>query len=142
MIKKQLNQFNQFFELEGFRVITEKRNGHPISEATIKVNVDGKTEHTAADGVGPVNALDNALHKSLEKFYPSLKNVRLTDYKVRVLDEKQATAAKVRVLIESADEKDSWGTVGVSDNIIEASWQALVDGISYKLMKDEKSEKS
>ena len=137
LIKKQLQQFNGYFELEGFRVIIEKRNGHPISEATIKVTVDGRSEHTAAEGVGPVNALDNALRKALEKFYPSLKQVRLTDYKVRVLDEKQATEAKVRVLIESADESDSWGTVGVSNNIIEASWQALVDSISYKLMKDE-----
>ncbi len=136
LIKRHLHQFNGYFELEGFRVIIEKRNGHPISEATIKVTVDGKSEHTAAEGVGPVNALDNALRKALEKFYPSLKNTHLVDYKVRVLDEKQATAAKVRVLIETADETDNWGTVGVSDNIIEASWQALVDSISYKLMKD------
>jgi 2-isopropylmalate synthase len=137
LIKKHLHQFNGYFELEGFRVIIEKRNGHPISEATIKVTVDGRSEHTAAEGVGPVNALDHALRKALEKFYPSLKNTHLVDYKVRVLDEKQATAAKVRVLIETADETDRWGTVGVSDNIIEASWQALVDSISYKLMKDE-----
>jgi len=136
LMKKLLQQLNHYFSLEGFRVIIEKRNGNSISEATIKVNVDGQSEHTAAEGVGPVNALDNALRKALEKFYPALRNVRLTDYKVRVLDEKQATAAKVRVLIESADENESWGTVGVSDNIIEASWQALTDSISYKLMKD------
>lgn len=136
LIKNLLEKMNGYFDLDGFRVIIEKRNGHPISEATIKVNVNGQTEHTAAEGVGPVNALDNALRKALEKFYPALKKMRLTDYKVRVLDEKQATRAKVRVLIESADEKDSWGTVGVSDNIIEASWQALVDSINYKLMRD------
>jgi len=138
LIKNLLHPTNGYFELDGFRVIIEKRNGHPISEATIKVNVNEQTEHTAAEGVGPVNALDNALRKALEKFYPALKNMRLTDYKVRVLDEKQATKAKVRVLIESADETGSWGTVGVSDNIIEASWQALVDSINYKLMKDAK----
>ncbi len=137
LIKKLLEQFHPFFELDGFRVIIEKKNEHPNSEASIKVNVNGQVEHTAAEGVGPVNALDNALRKALEKFYPSLKNMRLTDYKVRVLNEKQATKAKVRVLIESSDETGSWGTVGVSDNIIEASWQALVDSINYKLMKDE-----
>ncbi|MCI0511652.1 citramalate synthase [candidate division KSB1 bacterium] len=137
LIKKLLRQFDCFFELDGFRVIIERRNGEPVSEATIKVTVNGQSEHTAAEGVGPVNALDHALRKALEKFYPALKNMRLTDYKVRVLDEKQATQAKVRVLIESADESDRWGTVGVSDNIIEASWQALVDSISYKLMKDQ-----
>ncbi len=142
LIKKQLKQLNRYFELEGFRVIIEKRNGTSISEATIKLTVNGQSEHTAAEGFGPVNALDNALRKGLEKFYPSLKAMRLTDYKVRVLDEKQATAAKVRVLIESADENESWGTVGVSDNIIEASWQALVDSITYKLMKDESRSRS
>lgn len=136
LIKKLLQKMEDFFSLDGFRVITEKRNGRPISEATIKVNVNNQSEHTAAEGTGPVNALDNALRKALEKFYPTLKQMRLTDYKVRVLNEKMATAAKVRVLIESADETDSWGTVGVSDNIIEASWQALVDSISFKLMKD------
>lgn len=136
LMKKLLRQFNLFFELAGFRVIIEKRNGQAISEATIKVTVGKLTEHTAAEGVGPVNALDNALRKALEKFYPTLKEMHLVDYKVRVLDGKQATQAKVRVLIESADAKDTWGTVGVSNNIIEASWQALVDSISYKLMKD------
>ncbi|MBN1348014.1 citramalate synthase [candidate division KSB1 bacterium] len=139
LIKKSLQRMQHYFELEGFRVIIEKRNGHPISEATIKVKVDGKTEHTAAEGVGPVNALDNALRKALEKFYPTLKDMHLTDYKVRVLNEKQATEAFVRVLIETADGTDSWGTVGVSNNIIEASWQALVDSINYKLMKDAKA---
>jgi len=94
--------------------------------------------HTAADGVGPVNALDNALRKALERFFPSLEEVRLIDYKVRVLPGTLATASKVRVLIESTDGKDTWGTVGVSDNIIEASWQALIDSIDYKLYKDEK----
>jgi 2-isopropylmalate synthase len=100
------------------------------------VKVNGVREQTAAEGDGPVNALDNALRKALKPFYPTLASMHLTDFKVRVLDEKQGTAAKVRVLIQSQDEHDSWGTVGVSENIIEASWQALVDSIEYKLMKD------
>jgi 2-isopropylmalate synthase len=102
----------------------------------IKVSVDGKREITAAEGDGPVNALDKALRKALEVFYPDLSDVHLTDYKVRVLDSTSATASKVRVLIESSDGNDSWTTVGVSKDIIEASWIALVDSIEYKLIKD------
>ena len=102
----------------------------------IKVSVDGRKEITAAEGDGPVNALDKALRKALEVFYPSLSQVHLTDYKVRVLDSNSATASKVRVLIESSDGDDSWTTVGVSKDIIEASWTALVDSIEYKLIKD------
>ena len=98
------------------------------------VKVGGEIEHTAAVGRGPVNALDNALRKALEKFYPKLKEMRLIDYKVRVLAANRGTAARVRVLIESSDKKKKWGTVGVSENIMEASWQALVDSIEYKLM--------
>jgi 2-isopropylmalate synthase len=128
--------YKSFFGLEGFRVIVEKlSDGSMLCEATIKVNVDGREEHTAAEGNGPVNALDNALRKALEKFYPELSQVRLTDYKVRVLDVKAGTGAPVRVLVESADHEGRWGTVGVSENIIEASWRALVDGIEYKLLK-------
>jgi len=139
LVKKALNKHKKFFKLRGFRVIDEKhREGQkPFAEATIMVEVGGKIEHTAAVGNGPVNALDNALRKALEKFYPSLANVRLLDYKVRVLTAQKGTAASVRVLIESGDGKDEWGTVGVSENIIEASWIALVDSIEYKLMKDE-----
>jgi 2-isopropylmalate synthase len=101
---------------------------------------DGAVEHTAAQGNGPVNALDRALRKALTKFYPQLEKVELHDYKVRVLGagEDGGTASTVRVLIESGDEQDRWGTVGVSPNVIEASWQALVDSIEYKLYKDEK----
>jgi 2-isopropylmalate synthase len=95
-------------------------------------------EHTAAEGDGPVNALDNALRKALENFYPSLKEMHLIDFKVRVLDQKAGTEAKVRVLIQSQDEESIWSTVGVSENIIEASWQALVDSFEYKLLKDKK----
>lgn len=133
----------KYFNLVGFRVINEKRlDEHPVCEATIMVNVEGKAEHTAALGNGPVNALDNALRKALEKFYPQIKKTELIDYKVRVLDSVQGTASKVRVLIETGDKKDTWGTVGVSENIIEASWQALVDSINYKLYKDEKDRRT
>ena len=98
--------------------------------------MDGTEEHTAAEGVGPVSALDRALRKSLVTFFPCIKDIRLTDYKVRVLNPKGATDAKVRVLIESSDGHETWGTVGVSENLIEASWQALVDSITYKLKKE------
>jgi 2-isopropylmalate synthase len=126
----------KFFELKGFRVVVEKGGGRkPCAEATIKLIVNGKLEHTAAEGNGPVNALDNALRKALEKFFPEIKEIKLTDYKVRVINGSDGTAAKVRVLIESTDGSSTWGTVGVSENIIEASWQALVDSISYKLLK-------
>jgi 2-isopropylmalate synthase len=125
------------FELDGFRVITEKRGAsESTSEAVIKLRVDGKEEHTASEGEGPVSALDRALRKSLTTFFPCIRDIRLTDYKVRVLNPEGGTDAKVRVLIESSDGKESWGTVGVSENLIEASWQALVDSITYKLKKE------
>ena len=104
------------------------------AEAIVKINVEGQTVYTAAEGNGPVNALDNALRKALEQFYPSINNIHLADYKVRVIDEKDATAAKVRVLIESTDFNNTWNTVGVSSNVIEASWEALVDSIRYALL--------
>lgn len=137
LIKKALNKHKKFFELEGFRVVIEKRSDKKItSEAIIKLKVKGIEEHTAAEGDGPINALDNALRKALKDFYPTLSKMHLSDFKVRVLDEKAGTAAKVRVLIESQDEKNIWSTIGVSENIIEASWQALTDSIEYKLLKD------
>lgn len=138
LMKKALGLHKRFFDLIGFRTIIEKRREgeEPISEATIMVKVGGHVEHTAATGKGPVNAIDNALRKGLEKFYPALKSVKLHDYKVRVLTAGKGTAAKVRVLIESGDEEERWGTVGVSENIIEASYQALVDSIEYKLLKE------
>ncbi len=143
LMKKALKTDKKFFRLLGFRVIDEKREEGepPYSEATIMVEVGGRVEHTAAVGNGPVNALDNALRKALEKFYPELKEVELKDFKVRVLSTGEGTAAKVRVLIESGDKHDRWGTVGVSHNIIEASWQALVDSIDYKLLKGVKKAK-
>jgi len=127
------------FKLIGFRVIDEKRKEDepPIAEATIMLEApDGQIEHTAAQGNGPVNALDGALRKALVKFYPEIQEVRLHDYKVRVLGGGEGTGAVVRVLIESGDEHERWGTVGVSPNVIEASWQALVDSMDYKLYKD------
>ena len=135
LLRRELKQVQPSFTLEGFRVIMEKRDHKLISEATIKVQVNGVAEQTAAEGDGPVNALDNAIRKALKRFYPTLSEMHLTDFKVRVLDEKAGTAAKVRVLIQSQDARDSWGTVGVSENIIEASWQALVDSLEYKLIK-------
>lgn len=138
IIRKELGKYKPFFELDHFKIIGEHPAGDETfsSSAMIKVNVEGKVEITASEGDGPVNALDKALRKALEVFYPELKNVHLTDYKVRVLDTKEATAAKVRVLIESTDGEDIWTTVGVSTDIIEASWVALVDSIEYKLIKD------
>ena len=140
LIQEALGKKKKNFGLLGFRVIDEKRKEGepPISEATIMVQVDGVMEHAAAMGNGPVNALDQALRRALTKFYPSLKQVELLDYKVRVLSSGEGTGAMVRVLIESGDGKDRWGTVGVSHNVIEASWQALVDSIDYKLYKDER----
>ncbi|HUI91248.1 MAG TPA: citramalate synthase [Chitinivibrionales bacterium] len=135
--QEMLGRIAETFEFKGFRVIEEKReSGDVFSEATIKLKKDGVYEHTAAEGDGPVNALDNALRKALVKFYPNLREVKLEDFKVRVLDGKEGTAAKVRVLIESSDGRDRWGTVGVSTNVIEASWLALIDSLKYKLMKD------
>ncbi|NLE25453.1 MAG: citramalate synthase [Clostridiaceae bacterium] len=137
VIRKQLGKYKPFFELEKFKLMTEQptQNGSSAS-ALIKVKVDGKSEITAAEGDGPVHALDRALRKALEVFYPELSCVYLTDFKVRVIDSQSATAAKVRVLIESSDGDTSWTTVGVSTDIIEASWIALVDSIEYKLLKE------
>jgi 2-isopropylmalate synthase len=136
MMKRALGKCQRFFSLDGFRVIDEKRGDDKITvEATIKLLVEGQSVHTAAEGNGPVSALDHALRKALEKKYPAIKEIRLTDYKVRVLNSKTGTDALVRVIIESTDGTDTWGTVGVSTNIIEASWDALVDSLEYKLLK-------
>ncbi|WP_070000558.1 citramalate synthase [Cellulosilyticum sp. I15G10I2] len=138
LVRKALGKYKPFFDLEEFKIIGEepRRSKGVSSSAIIKVRVGSEVEMTAAEGEGPVNALDTALRKALEVFYPDLKEVHLTDYKVRVLDTKSATAAKVRVLLESTDGEDYWSTVGVSTDIIEASWIALVDSIEYKLIKD------
>jgi 2-isopropylmalate synthase len=136
LARKALGEHEPFFELKGFRVIDEKRSEGepPIAEATIMIAVGDKVEHTAAMGNGPVNAMDNALRKALEKFYPEVSEVRLIDYKVRVIRQ-TGTGSSVRVLIQSEDRESNWGTVGVSHNIIEASWQALVDSIRFKLWR-------
>ncbi|MFX1317464.1 MAG: alpha-isopropylmalate synthase regulatory domain-containing protein, partial [Promethearchaeota archaeon] len=125
----------KFFELEGFRVLTELYKDNLISEATIKVKVKDQEFHTAANGVGPVNALDNALKKALLHFYPSIKEIHLSDFKVRIINQ-EGTASKVRVLAETFDHLDSWGTIGAHENIIVASWEALVDSYIYKLIKE------
>lgn len=137
LMKQALGTRRTFFTVLGYRVIDEKRheNEKLVSEATVRIKVGGKVEHAAAEGSGPVNALDNALRRALTKFYPHLKDVKLIDYKVRVLPSGQGTASGIRVLIESRDKESTWGTVGVSDNIIEASYQALLDSIEYKLHK-------
>ncbi len=136
LLYKETKKRHKFFELLGFRVIVESMPEAGIStEATVKIKVNDKVEYTVAEGDGPVNALDFALKKSLIKFYPEIEEMHLTDFKVRVLDGREGTAAKVRVLIQSQDAEESWTTIGVSENIIEASWQALVDSVEYKLIK-------
>jgi 2-isopropylmalate synthase len=138
LVRKLCGAHQPYFELLGFRVIDEHRGAlMPMSEATVKVRANGLEEHTAASGNGPVNALDNALRRALERFYPSLAEMRLIDYKVRVIKSNlSGTASLVRVLISSGDHVAEWGTVGVSANIVEASWRALVDSVEYKLTRD------
>ncbi|HET7264408.1 MAG TPA: citramalate synthase [bacterium] len=138
LMRRILGQHRPSFTLLGLRVTVEKRGGGAsAAEATIKVAVEGQEEHTAAEGDGPVNALDRALRKALGRFYPAIQRVRLTDYKVRVLNADAATAARVRVLIQSTDGTNTWGTVGVSENVVEASWQALADSLEYVLLRAE-----
>ena len=137
LVRKVTGQFKDPFALESFRVIIEKdKSGPSSSQVTIKVSVGDEHEITAAEGEGPVNALDNALRKALKNFFPQIKEMRLVDFKVRVIEARDGTAAKVRVRIESRDTQEIWTTIGVSENIIEASWQALVDSVQYKLLKD------
>lgn len=140
LVRKNLGKYKPFFSLHYYKVIGEQPLGGADAGATafaqVKIGVDGEVSITAGEGDGPVHALDVALRKGLERFYPGVKEIRLTDFKVRVLDSKSATAAKVRVLIESTDGEDSWTTVGVSTDLIEASWIALVDSFEYKLITD------
>jgi 2-isopropylmalate synthase len=136
ILRSETNEFSPFFKtLESKVNVMFDNQRKTTSEVVLKVEVDEEIEHTAANGDGPVNALDNALRKALLRFYPEVGSIKLLDYKVRVLNEKQGTAAKVRVLIESGDGNETWSTVGVSENIIEASWQALCDSINFKLFK-------
>jgi 2-isopropylmalate synthase len=135
LVKKMSEPWKELFTLEGFRVIVEKNAaGEARSEATIRLNCNGSIEHSAAEGNGPVHALDLALRKALQQFYPEIAKVQLHDYKVRVLNEKDGTGAGVRVLIDSGENGESWSTVGVSQNILDASWQALSDSVNYYLL--------
>jgi len=138
MVRRELGRYKPLFKIEAYRVVSEHPTGETIacSHAWVKVLVDGQEEIAAAEGDGPVNAMDGALRRALKHFYPELQEVRLTDYKVRVIDGNAATAAKVRVLITSSDGRQTWTTVGVSEDIIDASRSALVDSIEYKLIDD------
>jgi 2-isopropylmalate synthase len=136
LVHKTLTKHKPFFDVLGYKaVVISEANQPPVSEATVHLKVKGAEELTAAQGDGPVNALDSALRKALSKSYPQLTKMHLSDFKVRVLDQKSGTAAKVRVFVESTDENGSWTTVGISENMIEASWRALLDSIEYKLLK-------
>ncbi len=138
LMLKAMGKLKHYFTVSAFRVIDTLRESDrsPVSEGTVKVKVGGKVEHTAADGTGPVHALDMALRKALISFYPQLGEVKLLDYRVRVLPAGRGTESMTRVLVESGDHDSRWGTVGVSSNIIEASYQALADALTYKLYKD------
>lgn len=135
LIRKAMSQKPLPFQVDGYHVSMRRDRAGSVCEATVKVQVEGRSAHTVAEGDGPVNALDAALRAALARFFPELKKVNLIDYKVRILDSGTGTAAKTRVLIESSDGKTSWGTVGVSGNIIEASLQALVDSMEYRLTR-------
>lgn len=141
LLREANGDLKELFVFESFKMLVEKSAGRPvISEAFVKLKIDGASIYTAAEGNGPVNALDNALRKALITYYPGLQEIHLSDYKVRVLDDKDATASKVRVLIESRNIENSWSTVGVSGNVIEASWEALVDSLRYALIGQTKRE--
>jgi len=137
LVKKIMGTYTPSFELLKYYVTVERRtSGEMVNEATVKLKVGSKVTHVVGEGDGPVNALDAALRKALENIYPAIKDVHLTDYKVRIVNARAGTAARVRVIIESRDKTSIWGTVGCSENIIEASWLALVDSVEYKLQKD------
>jgi 2-isopropylmalate synthase len=133
LVARHLGQQRAFFEVEGYRVIIERHGGDLWAEATVKLNVGGETVHTVAEEIGPVGALDKALRLALEKTYPIVRDVKLRDYKVRILEGNSGAGSRTRVLIESGDGKRIWGTVGVSDNIIDASWEALRESVEFKL---------
>jgi 2-isopropylmalate synthase len=135
LIARVLGKLPTFFEIENYRVMVERHDGEIFAEATVKVKVNGKSEHTVAECTGPVGALDKALRLALEGAYPALNAMELRDYKVRILESGLGANSRTRVLIESSDGEALWGTVGVSDNIIEASWEALQDAVNYKLLQ-------
>ena len=131
-MRRETGAYQPLFELEGFSVLTEKRAGDGVrTEATIEVRVDGERFVESAEGNGPVNALDRALRGAIVARHPHLAEIELTNYKVRILDESHGTDAVTRVLLDSSDGEREWGTIGVSENIIEASWEALVDSLAY-----------
>ncbi len=135
LMARALGQAKTFFEVEGYRVSVERRGTESVSEATVKLKINGQSLHTVAECTGPVGALDKALRLALESVYPQLKELELRDYKVRILDSRAGANARTRVFIESGDGREVWGTVGVSDNIIDASWEALTDAVNYKLLQ-------
>lgn len=137
LLAKSLGQHRDHFEFEGYRVIIERRAGENslLSEATVKLRIDGQPVHTVAESTGPIGALDQALRLAIEKIYPEIRDVQLRDYKVRILESSQGASARTRVLIESGDGRETWGTVGVSENIIDASWQAIRDSVEFKLLR-------
>jgi 2-isopropylmalate synthase len=138
LMETTLNGEKEFFAIDNFRVVTDMhRTGEVTSEATVKIRVGDKSLHTVAEGDGPVHALDKALRAALNQFFKPLRGVKLIDYKVRVLEGTQGTGSKVRVHIQQTDGKENWTTVGVSENILEASYRALADGIRYKLLKNQ-----
>ncbi|HGY54114.1 MAG TPA: citramalate synthase [Caldithrix abyssi] len=139
LLRSELNTYHPYFSVTYAKInVLIDDNGIDYAEAVLKVKVGDEIEHTASDGDGPVNALDNALRKALTRFYPEIASIHLVDYKVRVLGERNGTGAKVRVLVETSDGEDSWSTVGVSENIIRASLQALNDSLNYKILKTKK----
>ena len=143
LLRKALGRWHQFFELDHYRTVILRRGGdEPSTEAIVKILIDGYVEHRVAEGDGPVNALDGALRRGLRPHFPAVSEMRLVDYKVRVINPKRGTAAKVCVVIQSRDKEHQWGTVGVSENVIEASWLALVDSVEYKLLLEEDKEKA
>jgi 2-isopropylmalate synthase len=144
LVRRAAGMFRPHFERIKYHVAVSMQGdgdaaSQPVTEATVKLRVNGQERHEVAEGDGPVNALDAAMRKALNGDFPGLRDMRLIDYKVRVVNSEAGTAARIRVFIESSDHLDVWGTVGVSENIIEASWLALVDSIEYKLAKDEGS---
>lgn len=135
LIARALGRSKTFFDVEGYRVTVERRAGELVAEATVKLKINDQTVHTVAECTGPVGALDKALRLALENVYPQIRELELRDYKVRILDSRSGANARTRVFIESGTQHEIWGTVGVSDNIIDASWEALIDAVNYKLLQ-------
>ena len=136
LVMKHAGTFRKSFVLGHYRVNVLNQDCDPVTESIIKLTVHGEEQHVVGEGDGPVNALDTALRKALSDAFPRLSEMSLVDYKVRVINSREGTAARVRVIIESRDRDDVWSTIGVSENIIEASWVALVDAVEYKIHKD------